>query len=344
MGVATIDGMGGRLRFSVGIPTRNQAATLPATLESLLHQTRRPDEIVVSDHGSTDDTPEILREFAKLHPGLIRIVSPPAGSNLTGQYNFTLTSQTGDWITLLSSDDLARSNYVHAMMHAAESVSGAALVRGAWENIDGADNVLSHEYLLSVPPVQEAPHTLISQRNGPKVSFAAFAVRREAYLASGPILSAMESLADWALFAQLTPFGPFVTVKEILSGYRVGHDGNKFRNRCGMWIRDERRMFAEVLPTAAERLNMRDRAWIAQASRANFQRYLAAASREFRPEERSSLLPDFAPWAESVGALQQLETFAAGGSVKQSITAMDVARQLLRPLAQRLTHRFSRRS
>ena len=344
MRIATIDGMGRRLRFSVGIPTRNQAETLPATLESLLNQTQRPDEIVVSDHGSTDGTREILLEFAKRHAGLIHIVSPAAGSNLTDQYNFTLTSQTGDWITLLSSDDLARPNYVRAMMQAAEAVPEAALVRGAWENIDAAANVLSHEYLLSVPPLQKAPQTLTSQRNGPKVSFAAFAVRREAYLASGPILGAVESLADWALFAQLTPFGPFLTVKEILSGYRVGHDGNKFRNRCGMWIRDERRMFAEVLPTAAERLNMRDRAWIAQASRENFRRYLAAASAEFRPEERSPLLPDFAWWAESVGAEKQLQIFAAGGSVKPAVTAKDVARHLLRPLAQRLTHRLSKRA
>src|ERR1700726_3625196 len=92
------------LTFSVGIPTFSQADFLEHTIESLLRQTRPPDEIVVSDHFSTDRTPEILRKYA----GRVIAVTPPPGSNLTDQYNFTLASQTGDWFSLLSSDDIAR--------------------------------------------------------------------------------------------------------------------------------------------------------------------------------------------------------------------------------------------
>lgn len=334
--------MGGPLRFSIGIPTRNQAETLPATLDSLLKQTRRPDEIVVSDHSSTDQTPAILAEYARRAPDLIRIVSPPPGANLTDQYNFTLSSQTGDWITLLSSDDLAHPQYVEVLLRGASRAPDVALVRAGWQNIDAKGNVLSPEHLLSVPPVQRAPETLTSQRNGPKVSFAAFAVRREAYLASGPILAAIESLADWALFVQLAPFGPFVRESQAISGYRVGHDGNKFRTRCGMWVRDERRMFGEVIPLAAERLGIKDLGWISEASRANLRRYLAGASEEFRPEERSVLLSDFAPWAESIGEELMLQRFGAGDTIRQPIGPKALARRLLRPLAQRLAHGFSR--
>ena len=92
------------LTFSVGIPTYNQAEFLEETILSLLNQTRPPDEIVISDHHSTDRTPEIIEKYAKQ----VRGVKPPPGVNLTGQYNFTLMSQTCDWITLLSSDDVAR--------------------------------------------------------------------------------------------------------------------------------------------------------------------------------------------------------------------------------------------
>ena len=337
-----MDEMGGPLRFSIGIPTRNQAGTLSATLDSLLKQTRRPDEIVISDHGSTDRTPAILAEYAKREPDLIRLISPPPGSNLTDQYNFTLASQTGDWITLLSSDDLARPEYVEVLLRGASRAPDVALVRAGWENIDAEGKVLSPEHLLSVPQVQHAPDTLISQRNGPKVSFAAFAVRREDYLASGPILPSIESLADWALFVQLTPFGPFVRENQAISGYRVGHDGNKFRIRCGMWVRDERRMFGEVIPMAAERLGLNDRGWIAEASRANLRRYLAGASEEFRPEERAALLPDFAPWAESVGETSLLQRFASGDVIRQATNPKDMARRLLRPFTQRLAHGFSK--
>lgn len=338
--------MGGPLRFSVGIPTRNQAEYLPATLDSLLEQRRRPDEIVVSDHGSTDGTPEILDEYAGRYPGLIRVVHPPAGTNLTAQYNFTLASQTGDWITLLSSDDLALPNFCEAFEREAVRRPEAALLRAPWQNIDAGGRVLGQEYLLSVPREQTAPENLTSQRNGPKVSFAAFAVRRTAFEQSGPILPEMESLADWALFVQLAPFGSYVRAGEIVASYRMGHDGNKFRSRFGMWVRDEQRMFGQVLPLAAERLGMRtaeSRAWIAEASRANFLRYVTAASKEFRPEERAALLADLRPWAESVGETAALGRFAAGERVSEPLRVSDLARQLLRPLVHRVAHTLARR-
>ena len=339
--------MGGPLRFSVGIPTRDQAEYLPATLDSLLGQRRMPDEIVISDHGSTDRTPEIIAEYAARHPGLIRVVQPPAGTNLTGQYNFTLANQTGDWITLLSSDDLALPNFCAVFAEEAERHPEAALLRAPWQNIDAAGRVLGQEYLLSVPGEQRAPENLLAQKHGPKVSFAAFAVRRTAFEEAGPILSAIESLADWALFAQLAPCGPYVRARGVVSSYRTGHDGNKFRSRFGMWVRDEQRMFAHVFPLAAERLGLKDRSWIPEASRANFLRYLAAASREFSPAERAPLLPDLLadlrPWAESVGELPALSRFAAGERVVQPKRLGDVARGLLRPLVHRVAGSVARR-
>lgn len=335
--------MASAVRFSVGIPTRNQAGYLRQTLDSLLAQNRPPDEIVVSDHQSTDETPAILAEYAAKHRGLIRVLQPRPGSNLTAQYNFTLSSQTGDWIALLSSDDLALPNFCASFVQAAEQHPRAALIRAPWQNIDASGNVLSHDYLLSVPRVQHAPATLLSQRFGPKVSFAAFAIRRDAYIASGPILGEIESLADWALFLQLTPFGDFIRTSEIVSGYRVGHEGNRFRARAPMWLRDELRIFSQVIPLAADRLKLQDRRWILEGSRANLRRYLAAASSELPIEDRKILVPDLMPWANSNGEVDLVERFARGEAIRPKKTLAGVARGLLRPLAHRLAHSVANR-
>lgn len=335
--------MDGALRFSVGIPTRNQAGYLRQTLDSLLAQTRLPDEIVISDHQSTDETPRILADYAAKYPHLIRIVQPPAASNLTAQYHFTLSAQTGDWITLLSSDDLALPNFVAAFLSAAEQHPDAALLRAPWQNIDAGGSILSRDYLLSVPVVQRAPQTLIAQRFGPKVSFAAFAVRREAYFASGPILPEVESLADWALFLQLTPFGPFIRLPEIVSSYRVGHEGDRFRARVPMWLRDELRIFTRVMPLAADRMHLSGRRWIRTASRANLRRYLASASAQLSPSERLALLPELEPWAESNGETRLLKRFARGELIRHRLSPVALARHLLRPLAHRLAHNLAQR-
>jgi glycosyltransferase involved in cell wall biosynthesis len=326
--------------FSVGIPTYNQADFLEETILSLLNQKRPPDEIVISDHHSTDSTPEIIAKYAK-H---VRAVKPPAGVNLTGQYNFTLRSQTCDWISLLSSDDLARPNFCEVLTRGASRRDDAVLVRAAWENIDAEGKRVGVNYFLSMPQVETPPDTILSQRNGPKVSFAAFALKREAYERSGPIPAGFESLADWALVVQMGPFGSFIYENEIVSGYRVGHDGDKFRKRLAMWIRDQERMTDEVFPLAARRAGIEDTSWIIASSRENFIRYLTTAQTRLNPEERAEAVPLFESWARKTGSEDLLRAFAEGRPLPRSLRSIFIrGKNLVRPFAQRLRAAMQRR-
>jgi glycosyltransferase involved in cell wall biosynthesis len=330
--------MAKHLTFSVGIPTFNQADFLEETILSLLNQTRPPDEIVISDHFSTDRTPDIIAKYS----GQVRGLKPPPGSNVGAQWDFTLSSLTGDWVTLFSSDDIAHPNFVEVLLRGAQRHDDAVLVRAGWENIDKTGAVVSKEYLLSVKSVTTPPDTLFEQKHGPKASFAAFAVKRDILQASGGYPTDMESFGDWPMFMQLAPFGSFIYENEIISGYRIGYEGNKFRKRASMWIRDEQRMFYEVMPLAADRANLTDRAWIDQASRANFIRYLSAASDEFPLSERAELVPVFDSWATRVDGQALLAAFAAGGTIKQPTTLLQRGKNLIRPYAQRFNDRLRR--
>jgi glycosyltransferase involved in cell wall biosynthesis len=336
------------LTLSVGIPTLNQANFLRETLDSLLNQTCPPDEILVSDHYSTDNTQEVLAAYAARFPNL-RIVQPPPGSNLTTQYNFTLSSLTGDWITLLSSDDIARPNFCETLLRGAARTADAALVRAGWENIDSTGKVTSTHYILSVPHIQNPPGNLTAQKHGPTVNFAAFAIKREAFHQSGSILASLQSLSDWALFLQLAPFGSYVYEHALISGYRVGHDGNKNRDRVAVWTHDQRLVFTEVMPLAAQRCGMTDQSWIGDANRYNFIRYLARASREFAPHEREPVIAYFQTWANSLPpehsaeAAAALRAFAAGEVTRTSIPFTRRAKTFLKPVFQRF-HTILRRS
>jgi len=322
--------------FSVGIPTFNQADFLEETILSLLNQTQPPDEIVISDHYSTDHTPDIIEKYSKE----VRGVKPPPGCNISGQWDYTLSSLSGDWVTLFSSDDVARPNFCKTLLRGVGRREDAVLVCAAWDIIDESSAVTSQQYLLSVKAITLPPDNLIEQKHGPKASFAAFAVKRAALVASGGYPKGFESFGDWPMYVQLTPFGSFVYENEIVSGYRAGHDGNKFRKRIGMWIRDEQRMFYEVMPLAAERMKMKDCSWIEKASRKNFLRYLSAACEEFSTEERAELVPLFQSWASRVGAEDLLQTFADGKSVDTSITFAERGKNLIRPYAQKLIARL----
>jgi glycosyltransferase involved in cell wall biosynthesis len=320
------------LTLSVGIPTFNQADFIEETIESLLNQTCPPDEIVISDNFSTDRTPDIIRKYA----GRVRGIRPPTALSLTSQYNFTLANLTADWITALSSDDVARPNFCEVLARGAASREDAVLVRAGWENIDRTGTPVGLNYMLSVPKVEQPPNNLVSQKHGPMASAAAFAMKREAFIKSGPILESIETLADWALFVQLAPFGAFVYENELISGYRVWDERDKFRKRIGQRVRDEMRIYSEVLPLAAKRLGMSDQGWIQRASRSNFRRVLVAASREFGAAERENFVPLFEPWAQIVGEQELLKRFAMGEVLVTPAWIAGRAKALFRPGAQRL--------
>ncbi len=321
------------LTFSVGIPTFNQAEYLEETIESLLEQTRPADEIVISDHFSTDHTPAIIEKYVR--KGKLRGVKPPVGSNYGAQCQYTLSCLSSDWVTLFSSDDVAKPQFCEVLMRGAARHQDAVLVRAAWENIDTAGAVLSKKYLLSVKKVTIPPQTLLEQKHGPKASLVALAVKRDVLMESGGHPLAMESFSDWPLFMQLAPFGAFIYEDEILAQYRI-HPGDKYRQRIAMWLRDEERMFYEVMPLAAKRAGMKDFSWIDQASRKNFLKQLYAAGKHLSVEERVNLAPQFSSWAARVHEEKQLARFAAGKQIQRPLEWLERIKDFLRPIAHKL--------
>jgi glycosyltransferase involved in cell wall biosynthesis len=94
-------------RFSVVIPSYQQADYLPATLRSVADQAvgGMDVEIVIRDGGSTDGSVEIIRDFADSYPGVVNWKSGPDGGQ-TAAINDGLKAATGEWVCYLNSDDV----------------------------------------------------------------------------------------------------------------------------------------------------------------------------------------------------------------------------------------------
>ena len=92
------------------------------------------------------------------------------------------------------------------------------------------------------------------------------------------------------------------------------------------------------MPLAAKRAAITDVTWIDEAARANFRRYLAAASRTFPPSERSDVAPLFQAWANRVNQQDLLERFMKGKTTP--ISLLTRAKALIRPVAQQLAARL----
>lgn len=96
--------IGNKAIFSVIIPTYNQAHLLSEALESLISQTFLNWEAVVVNDGSTDNTIDVMNEYAKKDS---RIKCYHKENGGTGSaINFGIENAKGEWICWLSSDDL----------------------------------------------------------------------------------------------------------------------------------------------------------------------------------------------------------------------------------------------
>ncbi len=95
-------------RVSVAMATLNGERYLPAMLDSLVSQTRPPDELVVRDDGSSDRTLELVHDFAVGAPFPVHVV--PGGVRLGYAQNFVAASRacSGDLIFFADQDDAWR--------------------------------------------------------------------------------------------------------------------------------------------------------------------------------------------------------------------------------------------
>jgi glycosyltransferase involved in cell wall biosynthesis len=89
--------------YSVVIPAYNAARTIIPSVESCLKQTRRPEEIIVVNDGSTDDTLDILQaRFADD----IRIISLPQNSGPAAARNAGIAAANCQYIAFQDADDV----------------------------------------------------------------------------------------------------------------------------------------------------------------------------------------------------------------------------------------------
>ena len=91
---------------SVVICTYNQQNFVRETLDSVLAQTYPNIEIIVGDDGSTDTTPEILREYATRFPNKIKVVLSPINTGIPSNINRAMAQHTGEFVAWLDGDDV----------------------------------------------------------------------------------------------------------------------------------------------------------------------------------------------------------------------------------------------
>ena len=104
-----------RGRVAVIIASYNYGCYLPEAVESVLRQTRLPDEIHIVDDYSDDNTEEIGRYFADKRPGQIQFHRNFNNLGIVKNFSDAVSRTRSDYICILGADNRMRSDYIERL-------------------------------------------------------------------------------------------------------------------------------------------------------------------------------------------------------------------------------------
>lgn len=122
--------------ISLVIPVYNEAATIPALLQSIADQTHQPDEIVFVDGGSTDNTVSLLRNAIAQNPR-IRVVEAGRATPGKGR-NIGIAAASYEWIALTDAGIRLEPTWLEQLVQAAEDNPKVRVVYGNYEPISNS--------------------------------------------------------------------------------------------------------------------------------------------------------------------------------------------------------------
>ena len=134
------------MKLSVIVPVYNMTGEgkLQFCLNSLINQTIDDYEIIAVDDASTDHSLEVLREYEKRYPHLVRVLAHDVNKRQGGAKNTGLRAARGEWIGFIDSDDWITPDYYEKLLNKAAE-TGADMV--------GCDYSLVSEHNFNVGQV-----------------------------------------------------------------------------------------------------------------------------------------------------------------------------------------------
>jgi glycosyltransferase involved in cell wall biosynthesis len=210
------------MTISVIIPAYNSQATIGPALESVFAQTTPPNEIVVVNDGSTDDTALLLRSYASR----LTIVDQP-NAGVARARNRACQMVRGDLVAFLDSDDLWHPRYLEFQLKQVQRHPEAVAYFAGHINIPEFED---HSWTDRHP--QDWPSSVLSSvdflRNynaapGPFACITHCCVPRKflAGLGDAPFCESVSAAEDMYFFNRLALLGSVVYSVAPLTAYRV---------------------------------------------------------------------------------------------------------------------------
>ena len=150
------------MKISLIIPVRNEEQSIATLLDSLIRQTVKPSEIVITDAGSTDRTAAIIEGYAQTSVpiNLIR-----AGAALPGRArNLAAAQAVNEWLAFIDAGVQPEPDWLEQLALPAQADKDVDVVYGTFEPV--VDTLFKQCIAIAtVSPPQEVAGKLVRPRS-----------------------------------------------------------------------------------------------------------------------------------------------------------------------------------
>jgi glycosyltransferase involved in cell wall biosynthesis len=208
------------MRVSVCIPTFNAAKYLRECIESVLAQTYRDFELLISDDGSTDHTCEIA---ASIRDPRIRVCRLDRNMGMPYNFNNAVNLSRGTYIKLLCYDDLLDPTSLEKQVDLLDRRPEVVMVTSGLHYMDEAGRALRRVSYFSRETVASEVEIIAGTLVYGNVvgSPSAVLIRRESLLRAGPFSEEFPQVMDVEMWLRLAALGPVGYIPEPLCSYRL---------------------------------------------------------------------------------------------------------------------------
>lgn len=207
------------MRIATVIPAWNRADTIGRAIASAIAQTLPPEEIIVVDDGSDDETRDVVSHIAETERR-VRLITLESRGGACKARNAGVAASKADWIAFLDSDDIWLPSKLETQVRAMHGKESVACFTGMYRG---------------TPPKSFLPpaHVTLESLRFSNVlgSTSTALVSREAFESAGGFDESLPSCQDWDLWLRLAATGPLSVCRVPLVTYDTASSNRISSNR-----------------------------------------------------------------------------------------------------------------
>jgi hypothetical protein len=209
-------------RVSLGLPVHNGGELLESAIQSVLSQTFRELELIISDNASDDGTESLCRRIADQDPR-VRYYRSPTNIGAAANHNRVVELARGEYFKWVADDDLIEPTFVERCVAVldADHAGRYVLCFSLLDYIDAVGSPISTGTVVQSPVFEGTrPHLRLEQFwESPRMHQVMYGViRRHRLIQTRPQEEWYGS--DRQMLVELALLGGFARVEEVLFHHR----------------------------------------------------------------------------------------------------------------------------